>query len=142
MKMANKLKYCLYCGAGYEKKNSGADEDDYFCSHHCELRYVDGKDGVPFKVISTHEEMVQLAIDLGVRDSWHEPDEQDIKAVTRGGILDNAGFWGDEYRFKHRDYEWSKESNMEMWVDIIQGDVKVAEINLAMLLAWASGFKG
>jgi hypothetical protein len=31
---------------------------------------------------------------------------------------------------------------MEMWVDIIQGDVKVAEINLAMLLAWASGFKG
>ena len=60
-----------------------------------------------------------LAKELGVRDDWHEPDEQEVDAVVHGNTFDNAGF---EYE-KH--------------VIIKKDGEPVARINLATLLAFA-----
>jgi hypothetical protein len=64
--------------------------------------------------------------------NWHEPDEYDVSATVIGRKLDNAcgssgrGIDGEQ---------------IEKVVVIKRGTVKV-RINLASLLAWATGYEG
>lgn len=71
-----------------------------------------------------------LALALGTRADWHEPDEQDLTVEVRGSHFDNAGFWPDPTG-----------ATMEMHVVIKQYDKPVAAINLATLIAWAAGLE-
>lgn len=71
-----------------------------------------------------------LATLLEVRKDWHEPDEQDLTVEVRGSTFDNAGFWPD-----------STSATMEVHVVIKQHDKPIAAINLATLLAWATGLE-
>lgn len=71
--------------------------------------------------IRTRHEMKQLKHKLLVRDDWHEPDEQGVTANLRGRSFDNAGL--------------SDEKTV-----VLRQDGEVYKINLAMLLAWASGY--
>ena len=78
----------------------------------------------PEKVIEiwSKKELINLKKKLGVRPSWHEPDEQSVEAWVIGRIFDNAG------------------SRNEMKVVIAQdGEVRY-QVNLAMLLAWATDY--
>lgn len=59
----------------------------------------------------------------GVRADWHEPDEQGVTAVAKGTVFDNAGF-----------------SPPERSIIIKQNGKSVAEVNLAILFAWATGY--
>ncbi len=61
-----------------------------------------------------------LAKQLGVRDDWHEPDEQGLEAIMTGYQFDNAGFL-------HR----------ELTVTLRQNGEDVGEILLATLFAYA-----
>lgn len=79
--------------------------------------------------IHTREEFVKLARTLGVRDDWHEPDEQEVTAEVRGGRFDNAGYWGAEDIGTVRS---------ELHVVLSQSGKPVAAVNLADLCAWAS----
>ncbi len=67
---------------------------------------------------------------LQVRDSWHEPDEQDVKAKVTGKTFDNAGFPDkiDSVR-------------PELNVVLYKGKEPVARINLATLFAYATGYR-
>lgn len=67
---------------------------------------------------------------LGARDDWHEPDEQGIEAsftnIATEGNFDNA-FCDDS----------------EMYVSLYDTETcETVAINLAMLLAWATGYRG
>jgi len=86
--------------------------------------------------INSREQMQELAARLGVRKSWHEPDEQGVTALMHGtpGDLDNCGFWG-HYKGELHTYG---EGKQEMWVEIFADGKPAAEVNLASLLAWAS----
>lgn len=105
--------------------------------------------------INTREELKRLAKDLGVRDDWHEPDEQGLRALVFGKNFDNAGFWGLEHLAK-RETEarvrlWNPKNTadggviedaeqfVEMFVVLYQNDRAVAEIDLATLFAFACG---
>lgn len=72
--------------------------------------------------IHTKQEMFDLRSMLGVRMDWHEPDESEVKATMFDNKFDNA--FVDE---------------SEAFVEISQGDDRY-RINLALLLAWASGY--
>jgi hypothetical protein len=92
------------------------------------------------KRINTRAELVALAGELGVRPDWHEPDEQGVDAVVSDHVLDNAGFWGEGGTGTVP--SWAQ----ELWVTITvetEGvrPYGVAEVNLAMLLAWATGYE-
>ncbi len=82
--------------------------------------------------INRKSQLIGLAKLLEVRKDWHEPDEQDLTAEVRGESFDNAGFWGDSA---------AGLSNQEMHVVIKQYGMPVAAINLATLLAWATGLE-
>ena len=90
------------------------------------------------KRIDTRKELTDLARELRVRDNWHEPDEQEVTARVHGDSFDNAGFWG----------HWKGEldtfgdGQQEMWVELFKDGQPVAEINLATLLAFATGYEG
>jgi hypothetical protein len=90
--------------------------------------------------VSSRNQLQHLAATLGVRPDWHEPDEQDVSAVVRGTNFDNAGFWGREPggALVLRTYGNDRQ---EMWVELYQHGEAVAEINLASLLAWATGYE-
>ena len=75
-------------------------------------------------VITERREVASLARRLGMREDWHEPDEQGVTVEVRGSKFDNAGV-GDEF-------------TVILW----QEGKPIAEINLATLLAFASGWKG
>lgn len=83
------------------------------------------------KEIHTPDDLVQLAIDLNLRESWHEPDEQGVSAQVAGQKFDNAGFWGSSMEVT---------GDREMTVKIFQDDVPVAEVNLATLFSWAAEY--
>lgn len=90
--------------------------------------------------INTREELKALAKKLGVRPDWHEPDEQGVNALVSGHMLDNAGFWGQG------GVGTLPSAYQELWVTITveEEGVKprpVAEVNLAMLLAWSCGYE-
>jgi hypothetical protein len=65
-----------------------------------------------------------FAKQLGVRGSWHEPDEQGVTAVVTGKRFDNANLAGGDEKF----------------VIIKQNGKPVFKINLAMLFAYATGY--
>jgi hypothetical protein len=85
------------------------------------------------------DQMRRLARKLGVRPDWHEPDEQEVTVKVHGDDFDNAGFWGHDSRGGLDTYG---DGRQEIWVEIFQNDKPVAEINLATLLAMASGNEG
>lgn len=92
------------------------------------------------KRITVQDDLVALANVLGVRPDWHEPDERGVTAKVSGHTLDNAGFWG--VNGCSADFP---SVYQELWVTICQetsgGDIPVAEVNLATLLAWACGYR-
>jgi hypothetical protein len=92
------------------------------------------------KRINSREELKVLARELGVRPDWHEPDEQGVNALVSGHMLDNAGFWGQGGTGTVP--SWAQ----ELWVTITVEEEGVrprgvAEVNLAMLLAWSCGYE-
>lgn len=90
------------------------------------------------KVIHNRDELVALANVLGVRPDWHEPDEQEVTAECRGKSFDNAGFYGME-----REAEMlSRGSDLavEQYVRLFQDGQPVADVPLATLFAWATGY--
>lgn len=66
-------------------------------------------------------ELVELFRTLGVRNDWHEPDEQGVSAQVVGTTFDNAGCRG------------------EIMVTIYKDESPVATVNLATLFSWACG---
>jgi hypothetical protein len=91
--------------------------------------------GVDIPRIDTRDRLRALARQLGVRPDWHEPDERDVTANVWGDKFDNAGFWGTEAGGRPVTFG---DGHQEMWVELRQGNVPVAAINLATLLAWAA----
>ena len=91
------------------------------------------------KRIDTAAELRDLARELGVRKSWHEPDEQDVTAVVHGTDFDNAGFWGN---YKGEPMTYGDPPRQELWVEVRLNDEAVAEVNLATLFAFATGYEG
>jgi hypothetical protein len=92
------------------------------------------------KRIDTREALVALARQLGVRPDWHEPDEQGVSALVSGHTFDNAGFWG--VNGTTADFP---SAYQELWVTVTRESptgerIPVAEVNLAMLFAWATGY--
>jgi hypothetical protein len=88
--------------------------------------------------ITKRVDLVALKNALGVPNSWHEPDEQLVTAQVRGGVLGNAGNWG-EAALKDR---WTDDDHLELWVTLSQDGTPVAEVNLAVLLSFATGHAG
>ena len=75
------------------------------------------------RYITRLDELLALKARLGVREDWHEPDEQEVTAELRSGDLDNAML-----------------DDTEDTVIISQDGEEVARVNVALLLAWATGF--
>ena len=105
------------------------------------------------KRINTKDELKELAESLGVRNDWHEPDEQGVRAITFGQSFDNAGHWGIKH-LADRETDarmrlWNPKNTtdggviedtqrfVEMFVVLYKNDIAVAEINLATLFAFA-----
>lgn len=95
--------------------------------------------------INSLKQLQDLAQELGVRNDWHEPDEQEVTVEVRGHSFDNAGAWGLE-----REAEiLTQEANflkthgrcypdyVEKYILIKQNGKVKAEINLATLFALA-----
>lgn len=80
--------------------------------------------------LTRRSELVALAKAFGVRDDWHEPDEQEVTVSMRGRTFDNAGFWPAP----DKTYE-------EMHVVIFRDGKPMASVNLATLFAWATGLE-
>lgn len=85
------------------------------------------------KRINTRAELLALKRELGVRDDWHEPDEQGVDAATYGDGFDNAGFWGAD--------GGGYGGHQERYVTIIKDGEPIADVNLATLFAWATGYE-
>lgn len=86
------------------------------------------------KRIITRSDFIALAGDLGVREDWHEPDEQEVTAVVRGADFDNAGFWPSGHNGIPREF-------VETHVVFRKGGEDIACANLATLCAWAAGLE-
>jgi hypothetical protein len=82
------------------------------------------------KHISTKEELVEVKAELGVREDWHEPDEQDVDVEVHGNVFDNAGAWGLDTQAPYE--------AVEKFIVLKKNGQPVAEVNLATLFAWAS----
>lgn len=83
------------------------------------------------RTIKTQQQLKDLAVELGVREDWHEPDEQDVTVKVEGRSFDNAGFWPTD--------DVDDKTILEKHVVIKQGGKPVAAINLASLFAMACG---
>ena len=81
------------------------------------------------KRINTQAELAALALELGVRADWHEPDEQGVTAVIKGTCFDNAGFWPAAD---------PRALNNEKYVELRKDGEPVAAVNLATLLSWGA----
>lgn len=101
------------------------------------------------RIIQTRAQLIELARELSVRGNWHEPDEQGVTARVEGGKLDNAGFWPTREAMRHGSMSLP---GVELHVVISRDSAEgcddcgqphdredVAAVNLASLLAWASG---
>lgn len=88
------------------------------------------------KLINSRKELTELARELGVRPNWHEPDEQRVTARASGTHLDNA-MGADPIK---------NVGEMVVILERIRPDdhevSQIASINLADLLAWATGYDG
>lgn len=80
--------------------------------------------------ITSKEQLQRVALSLGVREDWHEPDEQEVHAEVFGQRFDNAGFWGWHH-------EASDSMAPEAYVVLLKDGRPVAEVNLATLFAIA-----
>jgi hypothetical protein len=85
---------------------------------------------IKMKHISTKEELVEVKAELGVREDWHEPDEQDVDVEVHGNVFDNAGAWGLDTQAPYE--------AVEKFIVLKKNGQPVAEVNLATLFAWAS----
>lgn len=88
--------------------------------------------------ITELEELLQVKRELGVREDWHEPDEQAVTATVSGRSFDNAGFWGTELP---RDLveAGGEEMAVTLYSGVEDGEpVPYAIVNLATLFAWAT----
>lgn len=79
--------------------------------------------------IQDAQALAEFANQHGLREDWHEPDEQNIGARIIGTHLDNA--MGSSTHFEHVEHG---EFNIVLTVD--GGDAAV--VNLATLLSWAT----
>jgi hypothetical protein len=94
------------------------------------------------RVITTRQELTDLARELGVRSDWHEPDEQGLTARVEGFTFDNAGFWPTinapgTWRTDTRGVELHV--ILSHTTEAFNDSKDVAAVNLATLLAWACG---
>jgi len=92
------------------------------------------------KVISTRKDFIELRKKLGLRTSWHEPDEQGITVQIYGTVLDNAGFWGTVQVVENyfSEIHGRQSVKVEQFVVFYKNGKAVAEANLATLFAWVS----
>jgi hypothetical protein len=98
--------------------------------------------------INRRARFVQWARERGLRQDWHEPDEQDITARVEGTPLDfdNAGSWPYSDDFTHAGEAHAKlhvifsEKGAENGKAVRGRDL--ACVNLATLCAWATGYFG
>lgn len=90
--------------------------------------------------VRTRDQLRELARALKVRPDWHEPEGQAVTARVHGREFDNAGFWGHDRDGKLVTY--GDPGKQELWVELFKDGDPVAEVNLADLLAWASGYEG
>lgn len=86
----------------------------------------------PIRVIQTRAQLIALQQEMLVGPDWHEPDQVDIDAIVGGRDLDNA-YTSPVPEFVHTDAE-------PLYVVLRHRKTPVAYVNLAMLLAWATGF--
>lgn len=78
------------------------------------------------ELIETPEQLEAFRERYGVREDWHEPDEQEVSASVVGERLDNA-----------RGAYTNGIGHYEELVVVLKVDGKdAAQINLANLLAW------
>lgn len=76
----------------------------------------------------------EFAAEHGLRDSWHEPDEQMVSAIVTGVRLDNA--------YPPETISFQKVYDQELAVHLVVGDDAgnvVLSVNLADLFAIACG---
>jgi hypothetical protein len=91
------------------------------------------------KRINTRAQLLSLAAHLGVRPDWHEPGERGVTAETHGTVFDNAGNWGAAFHEQRRGP--GPHPRAEMYVILRQHGRAVAEVNLATLCAFATGYE-
>jgi len=85
------------------------------------------------KNITSKKEFLELKKSLGVRDDWHEPDEQGVTVNMIMGSKSHCCFQdGFDNAFCNE---------REHHIIIMKNSKPVASVNLALLCAWASGLK-
>lgn len=97
--------------------------------------------------IHTRDELCDLAGELGVRPDWHENDEADVTASVDGVRFNNAGHWpaeatngtGTTMVVAGTPEPRPVAEVTEMYVTIRKDGLPVAQVNLATLMAWATG---
>lgn len=101
------------------------------------------------RLITTRQELTDLARELGVRSDWHEPDERGVSARVEGFTFDNAGLWPTVNVLSGGNPLTTRSVELHVIISRdCQGECgngsgccaeDVAAINLADMLAWASG---
>lgn len=117
--------------------------------------YVVRMDGFSVVNLQTREQLVEFQRVYGMRDSWHEPDEQDISAFPAiGHGFDNASCdpsnFDVTYARRQDDGGIHAEVLSALPVDrcaehgvfLFHAGEPVAFVNLALLLAMACGYEG
>jgi hypothetical protein len=97
------------------------------------------------KQIRTQDDLVALSNELRMRRDWHEPDERGVSARVTGSEFDNAGTWGAaeiEARRQRRAAGTGGFGVLELFVTLYHEGEPVAEVNLATLFAFATGWPG
>lgn len=74
--------------------------------------------------IYNQKRLKELADKLGLRDDWHEPDEEGISVMILGTVFDNAG------------------TGSEIRVVVMKNGKPEFAISLATLFALATGYNG
>lgn len=88
------------------------------------------------RIIENRSDLVELRDELGLRCDWHEPDENDITAVVKGTYFDNA------YGSSGLGYHDNPSVPMEKTVYLKKDGKVIAQVNLATLFAFATGYTG
>jgi hypothetical protein len=97
------------------------------------------------RIITTRQELTNLARELDVCSNWHEPDEQGLTARVEGFVFDNAGFWPTAEALRHGHLTTRSVEQHVILTRTVEDEYgntdtdDVAAINLATLLAWACG---
>jgi len=94
------------------------------------------------KRITTRDDLTALANQLGMREDWHEPGELEVTAKVSGTDFDNAGNWGAAELARVISARPGKPRSLEMWVTLLHEGIPVAEVSLADLFTFATGFTG